>query len=508
MCGPDCQDHLSRRTVLGASGALAAAGAAQVMLPGVAFAEPEQAEPTGAQTRTVTGSFGPDAPDWYYLPVNVPRGVREIEVVYRYDRPQVPPWEKGNALDIGIFSPAGHQLGNDRGFRGWSGGFRDRFTINAAHATPGYLAGPIEPGRWHLILGPYTVNAKGLHYEVDITLRFGPDDPPFVPAPAPTSAPARDRGRAWYRGDGHLHTVHSDGVRTMAEMVAAARQAGLDFIVSTEHNNQSASLHWGHHATDDLLIINGEEVTTRSGHWPAWNLPAGTWVDWRYRADDHKGLRRFADQVHRAGGLVVAAHPFTPCVGCSWQFGYEHADLVEVWNGPWTLDDEASVIAWDSLLRAGTWRPAVGNSDAHTHDHVVGLPQNVMLADELSPRRLMEAAKAGRNWIAESAQVQLQFTASDGTHQVGIGERLTTGTGTPVVVEVTVSGVPGTVVRINNQDGPQWMQPVGATGSATVRWATQTRYSDWVRAEVRRPVPTATTPDTMVALTNPIFLSS
>jgi hypothetical protein len=26
------------------------------------------------------------------------------------------------------------------------------------------------------------------------------------------------------------------------------------------------------------------------------------------------------------------------------------------------------------------------------------------------------------------------------------------------------------------------------------------------RAEVRRPVPTATTPDTMVALTNPIFL--
>jgi hypothetical protein len=80
---------------------------------------------------------------------------------------------RGNALDIGVFSPAGVQLGNQRGFRGWSGGFRDRFTISAAAATPGYLPGPIEPGRWHLILGPYTVAAQGLTYTVGVTLRFG-----------------------------------------------------------------------------------------------------------------------------------------------------------------------------------------------------------------------------------------------------------------------------------------------------------------------------------------------
>jgi hypothetical protein len=178
-----------------------------------------------------------------------------------------------------------------------------------------------------------------------------------------------------------------------------------------------------------------------------------------------------------------------------------------VWNGPWTLDDEASVIAWDSLLRAGTWRPAVGNSDAHHHEHVVGLPQSVVLADELAPVRLMEAVKAGRTWLAESAQVQLQFTAGDGTKQAGIGEQLATGSGTPITVEVTVAGAPGCVVRVYNQDGPQWIQPVGPTGAATIRWTTQTRYSDWVRAEVRRPVPTATTPDTMVALTNPIFFT-
>jgi len=43
---------------------------------------------------------------------------------------------------------------------------------------------------------------------------------------------------------------------------------------------------WGEHAGADLLIVSGEEVTTRSGRWPAWNVPMGKWIDWRYRAQD------------------------------------------------------------------------------------------------------------------------------------------------------------------------------------------------------------------------------
>jgi hypothetical protein len=294
-----------------------------------------------------------------------------------------------------------------------------------------------------------------------------------------------------------LHTIFSDGRRTLQEMIAEARAAGLDFIVSTEHNTPSAHLQWGLHAVDDLLIVNGEEVTTRSGHWPAWNLPAGTWIDWR-------DPRQF-DEVHQVGGLVVAAHPYAPCLGCSWEYGYEHADLVEVWNGPWTLDDEASVIAWDSLLRAGKWVPAVGNSDSHAYHDRVGLPQNVVLADGLTPAQLMEGFRKGRNWIAESSDVQLGMTASDGERTAGIGERLKAERGTPVTIEIEVSGAPDTHVRILDQCGPQWGGYV-PKGGATVTWTTQSRYSRWVRAEVRRMEPTQTTQDTMVALTNPVFL--
>ena len=199
---------MNRRALLSSSMFAAAAG---VLLPGVAFAEPETETPAD-QTKTVTGTLKPDVPDWYYVPIDVPRGVREIEVVYSYDRPQVPVGAKGNALDIGMFGPEGYQLGNSRGFRGWSGGFRDRFTISATEATPGYLPGPITRGRWHVILGPYTVSRQGLNYRLDVTLRFGDAGPAFKPNPSPEQAKAKDRGRAWYRGDGHLHTVHSDEI--------------------------------------------------------------------------------------------------------------------------------------------------------------------------------------------------------------------------------------------------------------------------------------------------------
>ncbi len=494
--------NVSRRTLLRAGGVAAAAG----MLPGVAFAE--QPGGSGSRTQTVTGTLKPDVPDWYYLPVDVPRGVRQIDVAYSYDRPPVPAGTRGNACDIGIFGPEGHDLGTARGFRGWSGGFRDRFSINASEATPGYLAGPIEPGRWHVVLGPYTVAPQGLDYRVDITLTSGPDGAPFEPDPAPETAPARERGRAWYRGDSHLHTVHSDGRRTPEQLVADARAAGLDFIVSTDHNTSSAQLVWGRYATDDLLILNGEEVTTRSGHWPAIGLPAGTWIDWRYRAADPRDFRRFTGQVHRAGGLVTAAHPFAGCFGCTYEYAYELADLVEVWNGPWTQDDEASVIHWDGLLRGGRFIPAIGDSDAHNPDQRVGLPHTVVLADGLRRRELLAGLKAGRSWLAESASVQLDFTASGGGTTAGIGERLAAGTGTPVTVRAVVAGVPGTTVTFLDQLGPEHSETIGDAGAATVTWTTYPRYSRWVRVEVRRASgsPNTTAPNAMVAMTNPIFL--
>jgi hypothetical protein len=459
------------------------------------------------QTQTITGTFPRGARDWVYLPVEIPAGVREIAVDYSYDRPTVPPGERGNSLDIGIFDDAGIGLGNARGFRGWSGGFRTSFAISASDATPGYLPGPIHQGRWHIIFGPYSVAPQGLSWTATVTLRYGAPGPAFTPSFAPESAPGR--GRAWYRGDMHLHTVHSDGRRLPEEVAAGARAAGLDFMVSTDHNTTSSHAIWGHHATADLLILDGEEITTRNGHYLGLGIARGQWIDWRYRSDDD-ALAFFSQQIHHADGLAVAAHPYCPFVGCSWKFGYGEVDAIEVWNGPWTLDDEVSLSTWDNLLIAGAdsrrWIPAVGNSDAHSEPQVIGLPQNVVLADKLERGALLSGVQRGRLWVAESRSVDLSFAATAAGRTAGIGERLAVGATELVTITLDVSGAPGAIVRLLTDEGQILQTTLPATGPGTVSWTTTPQVSRFVRAEVRRVTTDPALPTAMVALTNPIFL--
>lgn len=196
------------------------------------------------ETRTVSGTLPTGSPDFVYLPLEIPRGVREIHVAYTYEKPSVPAGTAGNALDIGLFDERGTALGGE-GFRGWSGGARTEFFVRADDATPGYIPGRIHSGTWHIALGPYTVAPQGLPYEVTITLTYGEQ----AATPAPTYPPSRakGRGRAWYRGDCHLHSWYSDGRRTPRRS-PRWRAAGLDFINTSDHNTHSSHPHWADQA--------------------------------------------------------------------------------------------------------------------------------------------------------------------------------------------------------------------------------------------------------------------
>lgn len=208
-------DHGIGRRALIVTGATAA-----LTLGSVTFSPGYDAEAANElETRTVRGTLPTGSPDFVYLPVEVPAGVRELKVAYTYEKPAVPVGTQGNALDIGIFDERGTALGG-KGFRGWSGGARTEFFIRADDATPGYLPGPVREGTWHIALGPYTVAPQGLPYEITITLAYGEPSPAVKPTYPP--ARAKGRGRAWYRGDCHLHSWYSDGRRTPAEIAALA----------------------------------------------------------------------------------------------------------------------------------------------------------------------------------------------------------------------------------------------------------------------------------------------
>ncbi|WP_199833569.1 CehA/McbA family metallohydrolase [Streptomyces sp. NRRL B-3648] len=458
---------------------------------------------------TLRGTFAPGSPDFAYLPFDVPHGIAELRVSYTYDRPSVPPGTPGNALDIGLFDPRGTEPGG-RGFRGWSGGARSEFFVRGDEATPGYLPGPLTPGTWYIALGPYTVAPQGLSYEVTVTLTRGPaGETPRAVYP-PDRVPGR--GRDWYRGDCHLHSWHSDGRRTPAQIAALARAAGLDFVNSSDHNTNASHAHWADAAGDDLLVLLGEEITTRNGHVLALGTAPGTFVDWRYRARDGRWAR-FAREIRRAGGLVVPAHPHADCVGCGWRFGFAEADAVEVWNGAWTPDDEMALAAWDARLAAAVrdgrgWLPAMGDSDAHRDPDVVGLPQTVVLADALTREAIQEGLRAGRSYVAESRQVSLAFTVTaDGGERAGIGERLAAGPDTPVTVRLEASGVPRCSVRFVTDQGVLFTGgPLPVSGAGTVEWRTSPARAAYVRAEVRHETALGPVPGAMAAFTNPVFL--
>ncbi|MCB5164698.1 CehA/McbA family metallohydrolase [Streptomyces bambusae] len=446
--------------------------------------------------------FGFD--QWSAVEFDVPAGVNRISVTRAFDHYDGLPGIMSDVLDIGLFGPSG--------FRGWSGGARDAFTVSGADATPGYVPGPIEPGRWSVALGPVVFNPAGMNWRVEVTLEYGPPlaGTPF--AVLPSSAPSRGQIPGfpfplpfWYRGDMHTHTVHSDGGRTLGQLVDAARAGGLHFLGSTEHNTSAAGVSWAGSIPSDLLIINGEEVTTRHGHWLALGLPQGEVMDWHFGPRDAGAMTRHANHVRDRGGLVVAAHPLTPAPGSFWEFGFADVDAIEVWNGPWTLDDAAAVALWAAMLFFGQRIPAIANSDTHAPSDVVGLPQTVVRATALSRDAILDGVRRGHSYLAESAQVTVSLNARCNGRSGGPGDSVPVSFFDAVDVSVSVSGAPNSFLALYTEWGLMLATWIGADGNGRLDWRGWGLASVFARVEVRRPKPGSSTLDQMVALTNPVW---
>lgn len=304
-----------------------------------------------------------------------------------------------------------------------------------------------------------------------------------------------------------MHSVYSDGKLTPEQLAAGARAAGLDFIATTEHNTSDAHTAWAQHAGADLLVILGEEVTTLTGHWLALGLRPGQLIGWQYRVRD-QAVREHVQQVHAVGGICVAAHPHAPYPSGTFMYPFDGFDALEVWNGlwasdlPWNADNEAALAEWGRSLAAavggGHWQPAMGNSDTHLDDQI-GLPQTVVLAEELSTEAILAGLRAGRSWVAESAAVELALTVSAADSSAGIGETLHT-SGEPVSVLAETLGVPSGSVSFHTDQGRVQRVSLPSTGAGTVEWLTRAEESAFVRIEVRHPG------GHMAALTNPVLL--
>ncbi len=376
-----------------------------------------------------------------HVPFDVPVGRRQLHVRYSYND-QIdsdPTLGGGNTLDIGLFDERGIAA-SSAGFRGWSGSEKMEFTIDESWATPPYRKGKIRAGRWHVLLGPYKVGPRGCDWKVEIWFDPGipaPTYPYFAGVGHVVSLPSARVG--WMRGDLHCHTIYSDGDSWPIEMLDAASAAGLDFLGATDHNNVAHHAAYGTGGRGMPLVIPGVEVTTYGGHWNAW----GTDRWWEFREPESKAVETTIRAAAESGAVVSICHPKP--FGPPWEYeGVSGFHAIEVWNGPWAQLNTASLAFWESLLRRGDRRVALGGSDTHyLHGRdlgardadSLGTPTTwVQVGDHRTVAAILEALREGRSFVSESTRGPQLYIEPDSGRAGRVNVEVRDGAGTELVL--------------------------------------------------------------------------
>jgi hypothetical protein len=249
----------------------------------------------------------------------------------------------------------------------------------------------------------------------------------------------------------HVHSTYSDGTATVGELVSAAAESGADAVLLTDHDTLGARRDGWAGRHDGVVVVVGTEVSPRGGHYLAFGVD---------REIPHAGRSalEIAEAVRDAGGVGVAAHPFSrgghmlaPAVarhvvrphgwpalddprGCDgielWSLT---TDAAEAWRTPgeavrWLRDPEHAIAAgppahhlraWDTLS-ARRRLPAIGGLDGHapgvrirgrvrsplSHARTFGLLRTHLLCErpltgepETDGRTIIGALSAGAAWL-------------------------------------------------------------------------------------------------------------
>ncbi len=149
------------------------------------------------------------------------------------------------------------------------------------------------------------------------------------------------------RGAVHVHSRRSDGSGTVEEIAAAAARAGLRFVVFTDHGDGTRppdppAWHSG------VLCIDAVEVSTFGGHVVALGIQAAPYPLGGEAAD-------VVEDIHRLGGVAIAAHPTSPKAALAWHDRDAPVDGIEWLNGDTEWRDE-SAMSLARVLLTYPWR--------------------------------------------------------------------------------------------------------------------------------------------------------
>ena len=112
------------------------------------------------------------------------------------------------------------------------------------------------------------------------------------------------------RGVIHVHTNRSDGTAPVDEVLRAAARAGLQFVIVTDHGDATRAPELPDYR-NGVLYIDAVEISTRNGHVVALGLPKAPYP----LAGE---ARDVVEDIHRLGGIAIAAHPGSPKPELRW----------------------------------------------------------------------------------------------------------------------------------------------------------------------------------------------
>jgi hypothetical protein len=444
------------------------------------------------------------------VPFNVPPRMRRVTLTFSYTEKQ-----QHTALDLGLLDPV--QL------RCWSGGNKSLLTVGVADATPSCLPGPVPAGTWKVLIGVPNIRPQvRSSYTVQV---FFTRSGLTADEPAMLCAPLRI-GPAWYRGDLHMHTAHSDGqcASQAGKSVPCpvfftadtAARRGLDFIAITDHNAMSHydAMRELQPYFDKLLLIPGREITTFQGHL---NLLGTTqFLDFRIGSKNVPDMNALLQNARKLGALVSINHPRAPtgeiCMGCGWTPSMP-VDMslltgVEVVNGG-DMQRPATAF-WDEQIARGNHLTAIGGSDNHNslvspeRAGAVGRPLTVVEASELSVPALLNAIRNGRVFVdlTSSHDKILDIKAESGSDSTQMGGEIHSSAGQPIQLHIRIRGCAGDQVHLlldgKEQEAPLPISDADQTIETSMPGDGQRH---WLRAEVRD------SSGTLLLIGNPIYIN-
>lgn len=319
---------------------------------------------------------------YFTLPFSMPDDIEWITLTYGYagDNEKETALEDGsfvarqqvNIIDLGLIAPDGSQVGA-------SGSNKKDITISEIYATPGYHTCVLVPGEWQIIVGAYKIAAEGVEVNFEITLS--------------------KKHRRLYKGDLHMHTLASDGIFTVEELMERARKLGLDFIAITDHNQMVSSDSFP--PAQDISVIPGMEYTHYLGHSNFWGVDRP--YDDPFIANTTEEVCARFNSARERGALIGINHPFQE--GCEFKFDLKEIpfDCLEVWNGPMRESNLKAIGLWQQLLTEGKKVPICGGSDFHRDDIpfiFMGGPTTCVYARSSSSRDILAALKAGHAYVS------------------------------------------------------------------------------------------------------------